>query len=158
MLCAEQTCHFGISEVSWFDSVHCLLPSTYMFYMFNGMYCTCYCCLIIVVLPSLLCCRCLRFAPWFPLDYFRSYLSHRVVACFSLCTRNSFFRLVPVYALVSISLRSSVSFRDESHPKLHLTPPPAPPRPTPSRPREIHVRLPLEARSKSITNPVRSDP
>lgn len=46
----------------------------------------------------------------------------------SLYARVILFFVSSPYALVSISLRSSVSFRDESHPKLHLTPPP---RPTP---------------------------
>lgn len=80
-----------------------LLPSCSTF---NGMYCSCYYCLVIVVITLLVIVVC--FAPWFPLDCFRSYLSHRIVACFSICTRKFFFHSV-LYALVSQSLFALLS-------------------------------------------------
>lgn len=96
-----------------------LLPSCSTF---NGMFLlmlSCYCCYY----PSY-CFVVVCFAPWclvssrlFP----RLYLSHRIVACLSLCTRNSFFIPPFMPPRLSVSLRSSVSSRDGSHPKLFRT-------------------------------------
>lgn len=63
-----------------------LLPSCSIF---NGMFLlllSCYCCYYLSSCIIIVC-----FAPWFPLDCFISVVLYRVVACFSLCTRNSFF-------------------------------------------------------------------
>lgn len=75
--------------------------------------------LLLLLLSSFLCVVVVCFAPWFPLDCFRSYLSHRIVACFSLCTRNSFFISTPTPSSLNLSL---LFYRDGSHPKLFLTP------------------------------------
>jgi len=136
-VCTEQT------YVFWYQRSVLILRALFVsFYhhVLHLMECSCYCCLVIVVITILsYCVIIVCFVYWFPLDCFVSVVSShvslyaRVILFSSPCPR------------LSISLCSSVSSREESHPELF---------PTPSSSEDSRASYSRSKdRSKSIINP-----